>query len=126
MALANRRHLQALYQFADQFGVPRNIAFALVRQESGGNPNARSPVVAVGYTQLMPGTARGWGLNPADPIQNLKGGMKYLGNLIHQFKGNIRMALAAYNAGPGAVQRYGGIPPYTETQNYVRRIMGMA
>lgn len=126
MALASRRDVQALYQFADQYGVPRRIALALVRQESGGNPRAISPAGAIGYTQLMPGTARGLGVNPRDPIDNLRGGMKYLGHLISSFGGNIRNALAAYNAGPGAVTRYGGIPPYKETRNYVRSIMGMA
>src|SRR5215471_9501578 len=126
MALASRRDVQALYQFADQYGVPRRIALALVRQESGGNPRAISPAGAIGYTQLMPGTARGLGVNPRDPIDNLRGGMKYLGHLISSFGGNIRNALAAYNAGPGAVTRYGGIPPFKETQNYVRSIMSMA
>lgn len=122
----NKQHLQALYHFADQYGVPRNIAYALIRQESGGNPNARSPVGAEGYTQLMPGTAKGLGVNPRDPIDNLRGGMMYLGHLIKSFGGNIRMALAGYNAGPGAVKRYGGIPPYAETQNYVKRVLAMA
>jgi cell wall-associated NlpC family hydrolase len=122
----NRQHVQALYHFADQYGVPRNIALALVRQESGGRPNARSPVGAEGYTQLMPGTAKGLGVNPRDPIDNLRGGMMYLGHLLQSFHGNMRYALAAYNAGPGAVRRYNGIPPYMETQNYVKNILAMA
>lgn len=122
----NPRHQKELYHYADLYGVPRNIAFALVRQESGGNPNARSPAGARGYTQLMPGTARGLGVNPDDPSDNLRGGMMYLGHLLKSFKGNIRLALAAYNAGPAAVQRYGGVPPYAETQNYVKRVMAMA
>lgn len=121
----NARDRQALYHFADVYGVPRKIAFSLVRQESGGNPGAKSPVGAIGYTQLMPGTARGLGVNPNNPIDNLKGGMKYLGHLISSFK-SVPLALAAYNAGPGAVHKYGGIPPYKETQNYVKSIMGMA
>lgn len=122
----NPQHGRYLRQFAAQYGVPWSIAQALIRQESGGNPNARSPAGAIGYGQLMPGTARGLGVNPHNPIENLRGSMMYLGHLIHSFGGNIRYALAAYNAGPGAVKRFGGIPPYAETQNYVKSILAMA
>lgn len=122
----NAQHGKYLRQFAAQYGVPWPVAQALIRAESGGNPNAVSPVGAIGYGQLMPGTARGLGVNPHDPIQNLKGSMKYLGHLIQSFHGNLRYAVAAYNAGPAAVTRYGGIPPYKETQDYVKRVFAMA
>lgn len=98
---------------------------ALVEQESGFDPLAESKVGAQGLTQLMPGTARGLGVtDPLDPEQNLNGGAKYLKQMLNRFDGDLPKALAAYNAGPGAVNKYGGIPPYKETQNYVKRIMG--
>jgi soluble lytic murein transglycosylase-like protein len=98
---------------------------ALVEQESGFNPLAESKVGAQGLTQLMPGTAREVGVDdPFDPVQNLNGGAKYLKKMLNQFDGDLPKALAAYNAGPGAVRKYGGIPPYSETQKYVKRIMG--
>lgn len=97
---------------------------AVINQESGGNAKAVSSVGAQGLMQLMPGTAAGLGVtNPFDPKQNLWGGVAYLSSLLKQFNGNVALALAAYNAGPGAVEKYGGIPPYQETQNYVRSIL---
>lgn len=110
---------------AAKYGIPQSLAEALVRQESGGNANARSPVGAIGYTQLMPATAKSLGVDPNDPMQNLEGGFKYLKQQYDHF-GDWSLALAAYNAGPGAVSKYGGIPPYQETQNYVKSIMSMA
>lgn len=108
---------------ADEFGLDRNIFRALISAESGWNPNSVSPKGAQGLTQLMPSTARALGvLDPFDPIQNLRGGAKYLRHLLDEF-GTYELALAAYNAGPGAVKRYGGIPPYPETQNYIRKIL---
>jgi hypothetical protein len=116
--------LNLVRQEAKKNGIPENIALALVKQESGFNPKARSPVGAMGLMQLMPGTARGLGVtNPWDPAQNVSGGMRYLSQQYKQF-GNWGNALAAYNAGPGAVQKYKGIPPYKETQNYVKTILG--
>lgn len=108
---------------ARKYGVPENLFLRLVQQESGWNPNARSHKGAMGLAQLMPGTARKMGVNPRDPKQNLEGGARYLRLMYNQF-GNWRLALAAYNAGPGAVKKYGGIPPYRETRNYVRIIAG--
>ncbi|MBW7056384.1 transglycosylase SLT domain-containing protein [Paracoccus bogoriensis] len=108
---------------AQRHGIPEDLFLRLVQLESGWNPNARSHKGAMGLAQLMPGTAAKLGVNPHDPMQNLDGGARYLRMMYNQF-GNWRLALAAYNAGPGAVQKYGGIPPYRETRNYVRIIAG--
>ena len=108
---------------ARRYGIPEDLFLRLVQQESGWNPRARSHKGATGLAQLMPGTAAKLGVNPHDPVQNLHGGARYLRMMYNQF-GNWRLALAAYNAGPGAVQKYNGIPPYRETRNYVRIIAG--
>lgn len=113
-------HAQAM---ARKYGIPEALFLRLVNQESRWNPNARSNKGAMGLAQLMPGTARTLGVNPRDPVQNLEGGARYLRMMYNKF-GDWRLALAAYNAGPGAVQKYGGIPPYRETRNYVRIIAG--
>ena len=108
-------------------GIDPALLKGLVSQESGFNPDARSGAGAVGLTQLMPGTAAGLGVtNPLDPAQSLQGGAKYLREQLDRFGGDEKLALAAYNAGPGAVQKYGGVPPYAETQNYVNSVMGKA
>lgn len=111
---------------AAHYGIPANYFLALIQQESNFDNSAHSPAGAIGYTQLMPGTARGLHVNPYNPHENLVGGAKYLAQQLKRFNGNIRYALAAYNAGPGAVAKYGGIPPYAETQNYVKRVMEYA
>ena len=108
---------------ARRHGIPEDLFLRLVQQESGWNPNARSHKGARGLAQLMPATAARLGVNPDDPLQNLDGGARYLRMMYNTF-GNWRLALAAYNAGPGAVQKYGGIPPYRETTAYVRIIAG--
>ena len=108
-------------------GVDPALLAGLVKQESNFNPNAQSPAGARGLTQLMPATARGLGVtDPSDPAQGLEAGAKFLGGLLRQFGGNESLALAAYNAGPGAVQKFGGIPPYEETQRYVPKVLGNA
>ena len=112
-------------RIAKQHGIPTKLFLQLVKMESGWRPDAVSPAGAIGYTQLMPATARGLGVNPHDPIQNLEGGARYLRQQFDKF-GRWDLALAAYNAGPGAVQRYGGVPPYRETQRYVKNIMNHA
>ncbi len=104
-------------------GIPVPLFLALVKQESNFKPTARSHKGAIGLAQLMPGTARALGVNPHDPKENLEGGARYLAEQYRKFR-SWRLALAAYNAGPHAVERYNGVPPYRETQNYVKKILG--
>jgi soluble lytic murein transglycosylase-like protein len=108
-------------------GLDPALLAGLIKQESGFNPNAGSPAGARGLAQLMPGTAAGLGVtNVLDPVQSINGGAKYLKQQLDAFGGDVAKALAAYNAGPGAVTRFGGIPPYAETQNYVRIVQANA
>ena len=111
---------------ATKYNVDPALLRGLIRQESNFNANATSPAGARGLTQLMPGTAAALGVDPSIPAQAIEGGAKYLRQQLDRFGGDPAKALAAYNAGPGAVQRYGGVPPYAETQNYVRRVRGYA
>ena len=125
----NVPNLDALIvQASQKYGVDANLIRAVIIQESGGNPKAISPAGAQGIMQFMPATARGWGLNNKtvfDAALCIDAGVHYLHNLLEEFNGDTRLALAAYNAGAKAVKKYNGVPPYTETQNYVRSIMGM-
>jgi len=108
---------------ARQSGIPVDLFLRLVQRESGWNANAKSHKGALGLAQLMPETARLLNVDPKDPHANLRGGARYLRMMYERF-GDWRLALAAYNAGPEAVDKYNGIPPYDETQNYVRAILG--
>ena len=121
----NRRsqYLPHAKAMARKHGVPEDLFLRLVQQESGWNPSARSNKGARGLAQLMPGTAARLGVDASDPVQNLEGGARYLRMMYNTF-GSWRLALAAYNAGPAAVQKYGGVPPYQETRTYVRIIHG--
>lgn len=111
-------------EVSNKYDVDPKLIEALVKQESGFNPNAKSKAGALGLMQLMPATAKGLGVtDPMDVRQNIEGGVKYVKSMLDRFNGNIILALAAYNAGPNAVKKYDGVPPYKETQNYVRSIL---
>ena len=116
--------LDAIFEAAGlRYNLHPNLLKAVAKTESGFRPDAVSHAGAIGIMQLMPGTARGLGVNDIyDPMENIMGGAKYLRQLIDRF-GDLQLALAAYNAGPSNVTRYGGIPPFRETQNYVRKVL---
>lgn len=117
---------QLIEEYSAKNGLDSAFVKAVIKQESGFNPKATSHCGAQGLMQLMPGTAKGLGVtNSLDAEQNVRGGTKMLANLLKTYGGNKELALAAYNAGGGAVKKYGGIPPYAETQRYVKNVLSM-
>jgi len=122
----HRKVMDLVQKLAPEYGVYPRLAMAIIRAESNFNPAALSPKNAQGLMQLIPETAERFNVKkPFDPEQNIRGGLSYLRWLLAYFQGNITLVAAAYNAGEGAVNRYAGIPPYAETQGYVRRILGI-
>jgi soluble lytic murein transglycosylase-like protein len=111
---------------ATRYGIDPALLKGLIRQESGFDARAQSSAGALGLTQLMPSTAASLGVDPLDPAQAIDGGARYLRQQLDRFGGDPAKALAAYNAGPGAVAKFGGVPPYAETQSYVQRVLAYA
>ena len=111
---------------SEKYGMDENLVRAVIRMESGGKTDALSSKGAMGIMQLMPGTAKMLGVeDPYDPVQNLEGGIKYLSQMSDKYDGDLEKTLAAYNAGPGRVDSYEGIPPFAETQHYVKTILAL-
>jgi soluble lytic murein transglycosylase-like protein len=122
-AVVERTPRELVNAAAKKNGLPANFVHSVVAAESGYQPNAVSPKGAIGLMQLMPATAQAYGANANDPTQNVEAGAAYLRDLLIKYDGDPRRALAAYNAGPGAVDKYNGVPPYAETQTYIERVL---
>jgi soluble lytic murein transglycosylase-like protein len=114
-----------IQRLSEQYEVDPHLARAVMRMESGGNPDAISSAGAIGLMQLMPGTAKSLGVDPKNPQRNLEGGIKYLAQLADKYDGDYVKTLAAYNAGSGRVDSYGGVPPFPETQRYVKNVIAL-
>lgn len=128
-AAAAAKPVDLVREAARRYGLPATFLGSVAKAESGFRADAVSPKGAVGIMQLMPATARALGVDPADPRQNVEAGTRYLSELLLKYKDDpwqVRKALAAYNAGPGAVERYKGVPPYRETVEYVERVIKQA
>jgi soluble lytic murein transglycosylase-like protein len=110
-------------KFCGEYDVDVKLVYAMIEQESRHKHSAISPKGAIGYMQLMPSTAKELGVDPKDPFDNLRGGIMYISKQLKKFDGNIELALAAYNAGAGNVYKFGGVPPFKETQKYVKNIV---
>lgn len=119
------KDLEEIFETASStYNIPLNLLLAVAKAESDFDPNCTSSSGAMGIMQLMPATAKELGVTDAyDPEQNIMGGAKYLAENLKIFNGDTKLAVAAYNAGPGAVKKYDGIPPYAETQNYVKKVL---
>ena len=121
--LANPELARMIHYAAQKYGVDPKLVSAVAEVESGGHQDAVSPAGAVGVMQLMPETAAGLGVDPYRMESNVEGGAKYLREMLDTFDGDVKKAVAAYNAGPNAVKAYGGVPPYAETENYVSSVL---
>ena len=122
-ALADPVLAQTIHNAAQKYGIDPKLVSAVAEVESGGRQEAVSPAGAVGVMQLMPETAAGLGVDPYNMESNIEGGTKYLREMLDTFGGDVKKAVAAYNAGPSAVKAYGGVPPYAETENYVNSVL---
>ncbi len=124
MRVRAEKYRRSIEIYSRIYNVDESLVHSIIKNESCYQVNAKSPVGAIGLMQLMPGTAKDMLIsNPWDPEQNIQGGVRYIAEMIKTFNGDLRLAIAAYNAGPGNVRKYKGIPPFRETRTYVKRVM---